>query len=1139
MSERKDRLAVAWAVWLDVTVSALRRAREDRLGCRIDVPARGGDAVCELLDGAEVIGRYVAMGAQPALPLGEPAPSPTGFQRETATKPQEPAPVETEVVTGYQAAAEAATRAPVGEPASALGELLAAAEGTLLPHAQGPVTVRSLRPVADLRAEEQAPAITEALKRKLETPDCALCHSDAPTALQLGVTVFVWFPGARLPEAYTLHTLVAEDALLEAPDAALADGRARPPTLRAPREAVRWAASDEGDGGRWEYTAPAADVPDGETKRWRYGISPHTLATLPPEALAALARIHPTRYAWADLNGGGSPAWWMVYPLDGSMGSTTAPALYDFGAAHKVSYLTRQDTPKDRAQLAALPYVTLAEAAATSAEMVRATKAPAKDTATKRAPAKAAPTKKTAATKAPTANRDPKPENVSEKPAKGDAVRVLLVPSADWEKLAKGLKGWDPAKTPGARRVIGGAAAPLALVFAPAAHPDVDRLLARLATAKIPYTDRGEVEARKAFDHDPALRAVREAWNEDHPNRPVTVGEAPRGWAKQPAPTIRRSLATPPTTEDVQEAEALASAVQEGFFRPVVAAGDWAKLSGDQRARLTSFQMPASHGLGAGAFVTGSWNPSDDGLTVVGQFFPMARRSALALRLDTIAAELGVPLRFEPHPVTGTPTTGASATDVPPASEAALGDAPASPAKRHRQTPEPAADKRAGRGRHTILAQDASGAWTKRERHGEIGPVWTKLARELAASGLRVRVYDGKPRCTWDSLDEPAVPFEQPDPEPTAEPTAEPAAPGASPEPGHDASPSAATDAPGTVRVWIAEDQWEALHPDDRSAFEHPDVDVELVWEGGYQHVATTMDARGLAALRALLTARELDDLELREDAPPTEPADVTLYLDAVVWEGMDEAPRAELANASGRSYAAYRDGVSPWRAFGPMPRASADRMMAEANRVGLQIYDVEPGTGTTYRDRPHDFDTRVTGVGACIALRDQHGPRLVARAKKASDADWRRDVGQIVSGATGLAVARIYDRKGRCTWDARDGGAIRIALGVEDTAAAPRTSDDGTTARRQSATFRYRDQHDPGDTSARSSHANVAVLMIVTDAERGEREFFRRRPNLPEATWRVEAKTCLESVAHAQYARLYSQRGKCIWDSRDPEKLV
>lgn len=652
MSERKQNLSVAWSVWLDAATTALTRAREDRLGCRIDVPARGGDAVCELLDGAEVIGRYVAMGVQPALPLGEakaepsrgrvrygfrpadlamltddelatldgwfpggfvkvhlprtdPAvwwhtqytepsatsraflewsathlragvpvtgvnaeeqraidaaredafaasvrgvanlvfrPSaPTGFHHETAAKPQEPAPVETATSGGYQAEADAASRAPVGDPASALNELLAAAEGTLIPHAQGPVTVRSLRPVADLRAEEQAPAITEQLKRKLARADeaaldCAVCHTAAPTELKVGVTVFVYFVGARFPEAYTVRAL-ADTAELAAPDVTQPGGRTLPPTLRVPREAVRWTATEGGDGGRWEL--PVVTLrDDGGPTHYRYGLLASTLAGLSAEALDELDRIHPTGYVWVDLNGKGSPAWWM-------------------NAAH--------DAP-----------------------------------------------------------------------------------------VAK----------------------------------------------------------------------------------------------EKPARTKRPNLATPPPEADAQRAEEFASIVQEGFVRPVIAREAWEKLTDEARGAFAVFR------LGSGSHVRTSWGPTKDGKGVEPLLPPIGRRSEIALNLEEIAAELGVTLTFEPHPVMGIPAPDA------PSSSGAPDDAPAAPAKLHRQTPEPAADKRAGRGRHTILAQDASGAWTfKRERHGETGPAWRDVATNLAASGKRVRVYDGKPRCTWDSLDEPVPQF--------------------------------------------------------------------------------------------------------------------------------------------------------------------------------------------------------------------------------------------------------------------------------------------------------------------------------------------------------------------------------------------
>lgn len=1014
MSERKRNLGIAWSVWIETVTQALTRAREDRLGCRIDVPARGGDAVCELLDGAEVIGRYVAMGVQVGLPLGEAkaepsrgrvrygfrpadlavltddelarlddlfpggfvqarlprtdpavwwhtrstepseataaflvwtisrlpggvpvanddpddqrridaarevafAPSttnlvnlfrwpsaPTGFQHATAETPQEPAPVETATSGGYQAVADAASRAPVGDPTSALGELLAAAEGTLIPHAQGPVTVRSLRPVADLRAEEQAPAITEELKRKLEAPDapdCAVCHTAAPSELKVGVTVFVHFAGARFPEAYTVSALPDGAVLLDAPDATQPGGRALQPTLRVPRESVRWTASEEGDGGRWEL--PVVTLrDDGGPTHYRYGLLASTLAGLSAEALDELDRIHPTGYVWVDLNGKGSPAWWM-------------------NAAH--------DAP-----------------------------------------------------------------------------------------VAK----------------------------------------------------------------------------------------------EKPARTKRPNLATPPPEADAQRAEEFASIVQEGFVRPVIAREAWEKLTDEARGAFAVFR------LGSGSHVRTSWGPTKDGKGVEPLLPPIGRRSEIALNLEEIAAELGVTLTFEPHP----------APDAP-SSSGAPDDAPAAPAKLHRQTPEPAADKRAGRGRHTILAQDASGAWTfKRERHGELAPAWTEIARELAASGKRVRVYDGKPRCTWDSLDEPVPQFEQPAPEPAQAP--------ASPEPGNDATPAQASPgarhdapAPGTVRVWIAEDQWEALHPDDRTAFEHPDIDVEPVWEGGYQHVATTVDARGLAALQGLITARELD-VTLREDAAPVAPAEVTLYLAAATWEGMGEAMRAEFGNAAGRAYAAYRDGVSPWRTFGPMPRASADRMLAKGRELALRLYDVEPGTGTAYRDAAHAFDARVTGKGAGVAITDQnHGTRFLGRKSKQTDAEWTREVGEILSGSSGLEVMRLYDRKGRCTWDSRDGGPV--TLGGPAATGAP-----AVTLADRNLRVLWRANHHPTDTVVATSYPNRAALAIETETGT---QYVERPPKLSEATWKQKARDTIAATAGVKVARLYSQKAKCLWDSRDGKAI-
>lgn len=74
-------------------------------------------------------------------------------------------------------------------------------------------------------------------------------------------------------------------------------------------------------------------------------------------------------------------------------------------------------------------------------------------------------------------------------------------------------------------------------------------------------------------------------------------------------------------------------------------------------------------------------------------------------------------------------------------------------AKPHRLTPEPGADELAQRGMH-IYAVLIDGDWTRIERRqGELAHDWTERARTEAAQDARVRLYDGKPRCVWDSLD--------------------------------------------------------------------------------------------------------------------------------------------------------------------------------------------------------------------------------------------------------------------------------------------------------------------------------------------------------------------------------------------------
>ena len=75
--------------------------------------------------------------------------------------------------------------------------------------------------------------------------------------------------------------------------------------------------------------------------------------------------------------------------------------------------------------------------------------------------------------------------------------------------------------------------------------------------------------------------------------------------------------------------------------------------------------------------------------------------------------------------------------------------------KPRRQQPVPAADELAQRGLHVYAVEERPGEWTRVEREkGESSDAW--MGRAKGETG-RVRVYDGKPRCTWDSLDEPTA----------------------------------------------------------------------------------------------------------------------------------------------------------------------------------------------------------------------------------------------------------------------------------------------------------------------------------------------------------------------------------------------
>lgn len=647
MSERKQNLSVAWSVWLDAATTALTRAREDRLGCRIDVPARGGDAVCELLDGAEVIGRYVAMGVQPALPLGE--------------------------------------------------------------------------------AKADAPSSQVRCRYGFRPDELVFLTDDELDDLD------GWFPGGfvqvhlpRTDPAVWWHTQYTEPSATS-------------------RTFLEWSATS------FRAGVPVTGVNAEEQRAIdaaAVGVSVLSASHLARRARAARASA-PTGFQHATAETPQEPAPVETATSKGFQAVADAASRAPVGdptSALGELLAAAEGTPGDAEAFAPLERITLRDAATQAREAREATKP------------------------ATTKGRDAKPENVSEKAPKGDVVRVIVTPTDEalggfkgfrWLDVTRGLHGWNAMKTPTAGGLSGGTCRPLELHVAPPG-PDVKTLIERLTKKKVPFLDFGNVPRAKEFDFAPSRRPIREKWNAAHPNHPVVL-DGPLGahgptWEK-PARTKRPNLATPPPEADAQRAEEFASIVQEGFVRPVIAREAWEKLTDEARGAFAVFR------LGSGSHVRTSWGPTKDGKGVEPLLPPIGRRSEIALNLEEIAAELGVTLTFEPHPVMGIPAPDA------PSSSGAPDDAPAAPAKLHRQTPEPAADKRAGRGRHTILAQDASGAWTfKRERHGETGPAWRDVATNLAASGKRVRVYDGKPRCTWDSLDEPVPQFEQPAPEPAQAP---------------------------------------------------------------------------------------------------------------------------------------------------------------------------------------------------------------------------------------------------------------------------------------------------------------------------------------------------------------------------------
>jgi hypothetical protein len=68
-------------------------------------------------------------------------------------------------------------------------------------------------------------------------------------------------------------------------------------------------------------------------------------------------------------------------------------------------------------------------------------------------------------------------------------------------------------------------------------------------------------------------------------------------------------------------------------------------------------------------------------------------------------------------------------------------------------------------------------------------------------------------------------------------------------------------------------------------------------------------------------------------------------------------------------------------------------------------------------------------------------------------------------------------------------------------------------------------------DVRATTGSPNVACL-VLTDGN-GTRCYPRMKARTDEA-WRAEVRQCVAGAVQLEVARLYSQKGVCLWDSRD-----
>lgn len=87
------------------------------------------------------------------------------------------------------------------------------------------------------------------------------------------------------------------------------------------------------------------------------------------------------------------------------------------------------------------------------------------------------------------------------------------------------------------------------------------------------------------------------------------------------------------------------------------------------------------------------------------------------------------------------------------------------------------------------------------------------------------------------------------------------------------------------------------------------------------------------------------------------------------------------------------------------------------------EVVAVAPDVTVVYREKAHAFDHLAKRAGvACLILTDSNGTRENKRPKKRTEAQWTQDIGELLSGASILEIARLYSQRGVCLWDSRDG---------------------------------------------------------------------------------------------------------------------